>query len=147
MSPVSADALVRFEWPLRVYIEDTDAGGIVYYVNYLKFMERARTELLRSFGFDKSWIFEREHMFVVQRIAADYVAPAALDDELQVSADVVRMGRAWLDFEQRIVRDGAALCAAEVRVVCVKKSTMKPTAMPREIRAVLGAGEAAGNRG
>ena len=130
--------MVTFSWPVRVYIEDTDAGGIVYYVNYLKFMERARTELLRSRGFDKAWILEREHLFVVKQIKnADYLRPAELDDDLCVSADIVGSGRAWLNFVQQVCRGDELLCRAEVRVVCVKKATMKSAAMPPELRQAL----------
>ena len=129
--------MVTFNWPVRVYIEDTDAGGIVYYVNYLKFMERARTELLRSRGFDKAWILEQEHMFVVKRMNADYLKPAVLDDDLRVSAAIIGSGRAWLDFVQQVCRGDEPLCHAEVRVVCVKKATMKPAAMPPELRQAL----------
>jgi tol-pal system-associated acyl-CoA thioesterase len=120
-----------------VYIEDTDAGGIVYYVNYLKFMERARTEFMRELGFGKRIIFERQHMFVVHRIEVEYRLPATLDDELIISALPVRTGRAFIDFQQQVYRGDALLCDAVVRVVCVKKSSMKPTAMPQDIRASL----------
>jgi tol-pal system-associated acyl-CoA thioesterase len=126
-----------FRLSLRVYIEDTDAGGIVYYVNYLKFMERARTEFMRQRGFGKRVIFERQHMFVVHRIEVDYRLPATLDDELIVSALPVRIGRAFIDFQQQVFRGDALLCDAVVRVVCVKKSSMKPTAMAQDIRASL----------
>ncbi len=127
----------EFRLSLRVYIEDTDAGGIVYYVNYLKFMERARTEFMRSLGFGKRDIFERRHMFVVHRLEIDYHQPASLDDELQASARLVAAGRAWLDFEQRVYREGEILCEGVVRVVCIRKASMKPAAIPRDIHAAL----------
>jgi tol-pal system-associated acyl-CoA thioesterase len=134
---VSDLSVAAFSWPVRVYIEDTDAGGIVYYVNYLKFMERARCESLRSLGFGKTWIFECEHMFVVQRMNVDYIRPALLDDELRVTASVVAAGRAWLEFEQQVYRAQELLCTAQVKVVCVNKATMKPTAIPRAMREAL----------
>lgn len=122
-----------FSWPVRVYIEDTDAGGIVYYVNYLKFMERARTEALRSLGFGKQFIFEQNEMFVVHSMQVDYRAPARLDDELVVSADVVRRARTYLLFGQTVKRQDELLCAAEIKVACVERQNMKPTAIPKII--------------
>lgn len=122
-----------FSWPVRVYIEDTDAGGIVYYVNYLKFMERARTEALRSLGFGKQFIFEQDEMFVVHSMQVDYRQPARLDDELTVSADVIRRARTYLLFRQTVMRQDELLCAAEIKVACVARQNMKPTAIPRII--------------
>lgn len=122
-----------FSWPVRVYIEDTDAGGIVYYVNYLKFMERARTEALRSLGFGKQFIFEQNEMFVVHSMQVDYRAPARLDDELVVSADVLRRARTYLLFGQTVKRQDELLCAAEIKVACVERQNMKPTAIPKII--------------
>jgi tol-pal system-associated acyl-CoA thioesterase len=129
--------VAEFRLSLRVYIEDTDAGGIVYYVNYLKFMERARTEFMRQLGFGKRTIFEREYMFVVHRVELDYLLPATLDDELTVGARPVRVGKAFIDFQQQVYRGDALLCVGSVRVVCVKKSSMKPAAMPQAMRASL----------
>lgn len=126
-----------FQLSLRVYIEDTDAGGIVYYVNYLKFMERARTEFMRQLGFGKQDIFDRQHMFVVHRVELDYHLPATLDDELGVGARPVRVGRAFIDFQQQVYRGDALLCEGTVRVVCVNKSSMKPAAIPQQIRASI----------
>ena len=86
----------EFSLDLRVYIEDTDAGGIVYYVNYLKFMERARTELMRSLGFGKMYIFNHDLMFVVREMNVQYLRPATLDDELVVTAAVRELRGAFL---------------------------------------------------
>ena len=125
-----------FEWPLRVYIEDTDAGGIVYYVNYLKFMERARTEFMRRLGFDKQFIFEAEMMFVVHSMNCEYVKPARLDDELIVSAEVVKSGKAFLQMAQNVylVKNQAGerelLCRAEIKLACVGRSSIKPKRIP-----------------
>ncbi len=127
----------KFQWPVRVYIEDTDAGGIVYYVNYLKFMERARTELLRSLGFDKQFIFDRELMFVVHSLKADYKTPARLDDELLVTANVVKLGRTYILFEQTVYCEGDIFCRADIKIACVDKQTVKPTAIPQPILATL----------
>jgi tol-pal system-associated acyl-CoA thioesterase len=127
-----------FSWPLRVYIEDTDAGGIVYYVNYLKYMERARTEYLRSLGFDKTFIFTTELMFVVRSVSSDYLKPARLDDQLQATAKVIKAGGSFLVMEQHIERDGELLCRGEVNIVCVDKQTMKPKRIPRPMLEALG---------
>lgn len=126
-----------FEWPLRVYIEDTDAGGIVYYVNYLKFMERARTEFLRSLGFDKQFIFTTELMFVVHSASCDYLKPAKLDDELIVTAHIVDSGASNLVMEQLVYRGDELLCRGEVKVVCVDKSSVKPRRIPKPMREAL----------
>lgn len=125
---------------LRVYIEDTDAGGIVYYVNYLKFMERARTEFLRSLGLGKAALFADELMFVVTSLQSDYILPAKLDDELEVSSDVQRVGASFVLFRQEIRRlnDGAELlCRGETKVACVSRETRKPVAMPKPLREKL----------
>jgi tol-pal system-associated acyl-CoA thioesterase len=142
---VSADP--EFRWPLRVYIEDTDAGGIVYYVNYLKYMERARTEYLRGLGYAKNdfggdvgaapRIFTEDFMFVVHSVAVRYRKPARLDDELQATARIVERGAAQLRFEQRILRGAEELCGGEVKVACVDRHTMKPRRMPQDLLAAL----------
>ena len=102
MSSNVSTAAVEIAIPVRVYIEDTDAGGIVYYVNYLKFMERARTELMRSLGYGKAAIFADDLMFVVHSLNANYHASATLDDELQVTAKVTKVGKVAVVFEQTI---------------------------------------------
>lgn len=120
----------EFFWPIRVYIEDTDAGEIVYYVNYLKFMERARTELMRELGFDKQFIFDQQLMFVVHSLNTNYHKPARLDDQLSVSANVIKLGRTYILFEQTVYREKELLCSAQIKIVCVDKETVKPTAIP-----------------
>jgi 4-hydroxybenzoyl-CoA thioesterase len=138
----------EFRWPLRVYIEDTDAGGIVYYVNYLKYMERARTEYLRGLGYAKNdfsgvdagaapALFTEDFMFVVHSVAVRYRRPARLDDELQATARIVERGAAQLRFEQRILRGAEELCGGEVKVACVDRHTMKPRRMPSNLLAAL----------
>lgn len=126
----------EFRIPVRVYIEDTDAGGIVYYVNYLKFMERARTEWLRTLGFQRYTLLEEDFLFVVRHADVDYRRPARIDDELAVSAAVERLGRASLFFRQQVVRavDGEVLAVGRVEVACVSRAKLAPRAMPPAIR-------------
>jgi tol-pal system-associated acyl-CoA thioesterase len=116
----------------RIYIEDTDAGGIVYYVNYLKFMERARTEFMRSLGFNKTAIWD-DSMFVVHRVEVDYKSPARLDEKIVVTARPIKIGRATLVFEQTITRAGELLCSGIVKVASVHGQTMKPTRLNSEL--------------
>lgn len=121
-----------FSWPLRVYIEDTDYGGIVYYVNYLKFLERARTELLRSLGFSQQSLAAEQRLFVVHKVACRYLHPARLDDELIVESVIENRGAARVVFHQAIIRarDSLMLCQAEVQVACVNSTSMKPCRWP-----------------
>lgn len=130
----------------RVYYEDTDAGGIVYYVNYLKFMERARTERLRSLGFSQHSLAGEDVLFVVHSAEARYCAPARLDDELLVSAEVAELKRASLLFVQAVRRasDGQLLCEGRFQVACVHAQSLKPRAIPEAMRdAFLGLGSSA----
>ncbi len=126
----------EFIWPLRVYIEDTDAGGIVYYVNYLKFMERARTESLRSLGYDKAFIFNNDMMFVVASANVNYYAPAQLDDELHVKTTATKVARSYIIMQQDVYRGEQKLCAGEIKIACVDRA-MKPAAMPVDMRQAL----------
>ncbi len=128
---------MTFELPLRVYIEDTDAGGIVYYVNYLKFMERARTELMRTFGVGKAAVMADASLFVVSEAHVRYLKPARLDDELCVTAAVESCGAAVINFKQQIFRGDECLCEGEVKVVRVDGSSMMPRRLPAELRARL----------
>ncbi len=123
----------------RVYFEDTDAGGIVYYVNYLKFMERARTERLRDLGFLQSTLAEEGLLFVVHSAEARYHAPARLDDELLVSAEVVELNRASLRFRQQVRRaaDDVLLCEGQFMVACVRADNLKPRAIPQALHAAF----------
>jgi 4-hydroxybenzoyl-CoA thioesterase len=122
-----------FRLPLRVYIEDTDAGGIVYYVNYLKFMERARTEWLRTLGYQHYALAEDNFLFVVHTCSVRYYRPARIDDALEVTAEVTRLGRASLQFIQQVWRQGELLCEAEVRVASVSADGVRPQSMPRAL--------------
>lgn len=116
----------------RVYYEDTDAGGIVYYVNYLKFMERSRTDLLRSLGIQQHLLLEQNVMFVVHSSSINYRSPARLDDELKVTAIVKRVTKVAIIFTQQVVncRTGILCCEAEIKVACVSSTNMKPTMIP-----------------
>ena len=127
----------EFSLPLRVYIEDTDAGGIVYYVNYLKFMERARTEYMRSLGFGKDFIFNADLMFVVRDVTVKYLLPAQLDDELQATARLERSGAAFIDLYQSVRRGDDVMAEGEVKIVCVDKNKLTPRKMPAELLARL----------
>jgi acyl-CoA thioester hydrolase len=117
---------------VRVYYEDTDAAGIVYYANYLKFMERARTEWLRLHGFEQGAL-SRDHSvrFVVSRLTVRYLKPARLDDCLDVEVVVTRLGRAGFDMRQRVINEGGRpLCAGDVRIACLDAKRMKPCVIP-----------------
>jgi 4-hydroxybenzoyl-CoA thioesterase len=130
-------AVGEFSLRLRVYIEDTDAGGIVYYVNYLKFMERARTEFMRSAGFDKNTIFNHDLMFVVSDVAVNYLLPAQLDDELEATARIVQMRGAGIVFEQSVKRAGETLATGRLTIACVDRAALKPRRLPKEMVAAL----------
>ena len=125
----------KFVWPVRVYYEDTDGGGVVYHANYLKFMERARTEWLRSLGFDQSLLrSELGVLFVVRELRLKYRKPACFDDALEVVTELSGVGRSLLEFGQAILREGETLTEAGVEVVCVDAERFKPVAMPPIIR-------------
>jgi acyl-CoA thioester hydrolase len=118
-------------WPVRVYFEDTDAGGIVFYANYLKFMERARTEWLRSFGVQQQAIASELGVgFVVSELDMKYRQPARLDDLLTVQTLITQAGRASLNFAQRVIRSEAVLALGNIRVGCVDLKALRPTALP-----------------
>tara|TARA_R110000868_G_scaffold211604_1_gene461652 strand:+ start:164 stop:559 length:396 start_codon:yes stop_codon:yes gene_type:complete len=127
----------EFSFPLRVYIEDTDAGGIVYYVNYLKFMERGRTELLRALGVEKPAMLEEGLMLVVASAEVKYLKPAKLDDELEVTATITRLARTYVVFEQKVMRAGECLAQGQLKVACVTPHTMRPTALPERVVRLL----------
>ncbi len=127
----------EYRLPIRVYIEDTDAGGIVYYVNYLKYFERARTELIRSLGVDKTAVMEDGSVFVVTSAAIDYLAPARLDDQLEAVAEVVNSGAATIEFRQSVVRSGIELASGQVRVALTDGESGKPKRMSQGLRELL----------
>jgi acyl-CoA thioester hydrolase len=116
-----------------VYIEDTDAGGVVFYANYLHFFERARTEWLRHLGISqRDLMASQSRIFVVSHISVDYRSPARLDDELTLVLQVERIGGASVSFSQRAWRDDVNLANAQVTVVCVSLPNMRPTAIPSD---------------
>jgi 4-hydroxybenzoyl-CoA thioesterase/acyl-CoA thioester hydrolase len=119
-----------FHIPLRVYIEDTDAGGIVYYVNYLKYMERSRTEFLRSFGYDKPAILEGGLLLVVHSAQINYRRPARLDNLLSVTAQIHKLARTYVEFQQQVLYGEELLCEGLIRIACVDAESMKPNALP-----------------
>ncbi|HWV15220.1 MAG TPA: tol-pal system-associated acyl-CoA thioesterase [Cellvibrio sp.] len=122
--------MTDFTLPIRVYIEDTDAGGIVYYVNYLKFMERSRTEFFRTLGYDKPAILTDGLLLVVHAAQVEYRRSARLDDELQVSTGIIKLARTYVEFKQQVMRGQELLCVGDIRVACVNGSSMKPHAIP-----------------
>ncbi len=125
-----------FEWPLRVYYEDTDAGGVVYHTSYLRFIERARTEWLRAHGVMQSKL-EREHsiLFAVTKIEIDFLAPARLDDELIAHCRLEKLAGASMLFKQFIVRkcDGVKLISAMVNAACLNAKTFRPVRIPTRL--------------
>ena len=139
VSALTAGAGLTHSMPLRVYYEDTDAAGIVYYANYLKFAERGRTEMMRALGFAHSRIdAETGTIFTVRRLSADYRGPARLDDALTVETRVLEIGGATVLLDQRICRDGAVLVALELLVACVGRDG-RPRRVPPGLRAALAA--------
>lgn len=128
-----------FEWPVRVYYEDTDAGGVVYYANYLKYLERARTEWLRHLGFGQEVLMRDSGIvFAVRRVEIDYLLPARFDDALVVELRVENASKASLTFAQRILRaPDTELSRATVKVACLDKDRFRPTAIPANIREKL----------
>lgn len=125
-----------FRWQARVYYEDTDAAGVVFYANYLRYMERARTEWLRSLGFEQARL-RREHniVFAVRSQSIDYKKPGRLDDLLTVTARLIRQRGAMLIFQQIITREQELLTRAGVRVACLRADTLKSAPIPRALAA------------
>ena len=121
-----------------MYFEDTDAGGIVYYANFLRFFERCRTEWLRALGVQQTQLAQQSHVqFVVVQLAVDYVKPARLDDELTITARIGEQARSYLVFEQRALRGVQLLARAKVKVACVDMERLAPARLPAELTAAL----------
>ena len=145
-----AELAAKFCWPVRVYYEDTDSGGVVYYANYLKYMERARTEWLRSLGLEQDRLIKEEGViFAVRSVQLDYLKPALFNQLLSVSAEIIETGKASLTFKQEVVVDknsiitgeeseavssDQVLCRGQIKVACLDTSSMKPRAIPEPIR-------------
>ncbi len=124
----------KFELLQRIYWEDTDAGGVVYYANYLKFMERCRTDWLRAMGIDQYRLrVERQLQFAVVSVAVDFLRPAILNDEIVVTAELERFSGATISFKQTILRGEVQLIDASTRVACLDSGTLKPRAIPKDL--------------
>ena len=124
-----------FSLPVRVYFQDTDAGGVVYHANYLNFMERARTEWLRTYGYSNAGLMkEFGVVFVVRSLKLDYLKPALLDDLLEVTAQIKEIGRSRLNLLQSVLRGDELLTEAEVHLVCVSLEGFKPVSVPEVLR-------------
>jgi acyl-CoA thioester hydrolase len=127
-----------FIWPIRVYYEDTDAGGVVYYANYLRFFERARTEMLRAMGYEQDELIATAGIiFVVRSLEVDYLRSARFNEQIQVSAEITSAKKASLSFEQIITRGDEVLCTSIVRIACLDATTMRPKAIPENLLELL----------
>ena len=127
-----------FSLPIRIYFEDTDSGGVVYHSNYLKFMERARTEWLRSVGIDQSHLKHHELiMFVVHRIDIQYKLPARFNDDLVVKSELIDIGSSKIEFRQMIYRDEVLLIDANVDIACIDSEKFKPVRIPSTVKQTM----------
>ena len=139
--------VTAFTWPVRIYFEDTDAGGVVFYGNYLKFYERARTEWLRSLGISQQLLDEQLHiLFVVKNVSVEYKRPAVLDDYLEVTAEIAEIKGASLVFEQHVRRGNTLLSSAKTTIVCVNRDKMRPVPIPKAVSEKMHAVLAGGKR-
>lgn len=126
--------MADFEWPIRVYYEDTDSGGVVYHSNYLNFMERARTEWLRSMGFEQDeLIAEHQCIFAVHSMQLNFRRPAKFNDLLLVQSCITNLSGASFDFEQKIFRNDELLCEAAVKIACLNANRFRPMAIPPQL--------------
>ena len=135
-----SESVKPFLWEVRVYYEDTDAGGVVYYANYLRFMERARTEWLRQLGFEQDELIEKTAvLFAVRSARLEFLRPAHFNQLLQVSVEPVRVGRASMTFRQqvRVAGTDTVCCEGEVRVASLDARTLRPRPIPRSVHARL----------
>jgi len=132
MSEQNISDTVPFRLPIRVYYEDTDAGGVVYHANYLRFFERARTERLRTLGFELDALHRDEDLlFAVRSMNLNFIKPARFNEALWVTANLTEVRRASLNFRQELLREDEALCRAEVKVVCLTASAFRPKPLPK----------------
>lgn len=127
----------HFIWPVRIYYEDTDSGGVVYYANYLKYMERARTEWLRTLGFEQDVLIRNCNvLFVVRAVQIDYLQPARFNDLLHVVTQVIEARQASLVFQQQILNaNNKLICDGRIKIVCVHADILKPKQIPKKILA------------
>lgn len=128
----------EFIWPVRVYYEDTDNGGVVYYANYLKFMERARTEWLRALGVEQDYLVKKHDLiFAVRSAQVEYRKPARFNQLLHVTAAIAKMSKASITFDQKITpaeENNVILCDAQIRIACLSASTFVPKPLPEALR-------------
>ena len=128
-----------YHWPIRIYYEDTDSGGVVYHSNYLKFMERARTEWLRYFKIDQKSLRDNfDLMFVVHEIDIKFIRPAIFNDEIEVQTKLEKLGSVKIELNQKIFRSSDLLIESRVGVASVNSSTMKPIRIPNDIKLLMG---------
>ena len=132
--------MIEFSWPVRVYYEDTDAGGVVYYANYLKYLERARTEFLRKLGIEQDELEREENIiFAVYSMTIDYLKPAYFNELLNVSAAIAGLRKASVCFQQTVCnQQNDTLCKAQVKITCINSKTLKPVSIPEFITKELG---------
>ena len=133
MTASNIESPFEFIWKVRVYYEDTDSGGVVYYANYLKFMERARTEYLRSWGFEQNSLRDEAGIiFAVSELNISYDKPAVFNDEIEVKSRIIKLGKASILFNQDIIRsdDETRLCTAQVKIACLNEKKFSAQAMP-----------------
>ena len=136
LPPETFSSVAQFS--IRVYYEDTDAAGVVFYANYLKYFERGRTEWLRTLGVEQTELIARENvMFVVRDVSARYLVPARLDDKILIETRLTRLGGATIDFDQTALRDGQTLCTSQIEVCCIDAQTFSPTRLPDHLRSLF----------
>ena len=137
MTPYLKENRMNFSWPTRVYYEDTDSGGVVYYANYLKFMERARTEYIRGLGVEQDDLAKNENViFAVRSVNVEYLKPARFNDALIVTAKVIELKKTRMLFEQNIIlqQDQTLLCTGETLIASLRADTVRPVAVPQILR-------------
>lgn len=131
-----------FSFPLRVYYEDTDAGGVVYHANYLNFFERARTEWLRDLGYEQDDLkLDEKIIFIVRKVEINYLQPAIFNDLLMTTVEIIKIGASSIELSQQIIRNNEEkniLSTGKVLIVCINSDTFKPKKIPKRIRAVIG---------
>ncbi len=127
-----------FYWPVRVYYEDTDAGGVVFYANYLKFFERARTEMFRAMGFEQNDLIANNGIiFAVRSVGVDYLRPALFNDQIVVSTEIVQAKKVSVSFAQCITRHEEVLCKSTVRIACLDANSLRPKEIPENLLELL----------
>jgi acyl-CoA thioester hydrolase len=124
---------IEFLWSIRVYYEDTDAGGIVYYANYLKFFERARTELLRSLGFEQDQLMQKGMVFVVKNVNVDYLSPVQFNDKIEIRTHCKILKKASIEFFQTVYKEDMLCCQGTIKIICLNLAQFRPTKMPNDI--------------